>query len=236
MVSAIRNEDLRGGVSAGHSIVQGGITLGSAALGASTAASTFLSGSATVLWVTMEAIFDIAELSAWGRRQQKLAEIAAILQGAAGLIPAGKRMAAVGDAFSRIEAADSAEQLAMEQRLAAMGAAPFAVVLRGLLGIRAEVARQEKWAAEADEAKWADVMGPDARQALEALAPYEFWPTDAVSPDVIIPISEIAKPIFVGLRRVGDWAIAKYGESNQTAAGRARVRALEAGDTGSDSM
>jgi hypothetical protein len=225
MVIAIRNEDLRGGVSAGHSIVQGGITLGSAALGASTAASTFLSGSATVLWVTIEAIFDIAELSAWGRRQQKLAEIAAILQGAARLIPAGKRMAAVGDAFSRIEAADSTEQLAMEQRLTALGAPPFAVVLRGLLGIRTEVARQG----------WATVMGPEARQAMDALAPYEFWPSEAVSPDVITNISALAKSIFVGLRRVSDWAIAKYGESNQTAAGRARVHALEAGDAGSDS-
>ena len=226
LVIAIRDDDVRGGVAAGHSIAQGGITLGGAITGAGAATTTFLSGSVTVVWVTIEAVFDIAELSAWGRRQQKLAEIAAILQGAARLIPAGKRMAAVGDAFSRIETTDSAERLAMEQRLAALGAAPFAVVLRGLLGIKAEVARQEKWA---------DVMGPDARQALEALVPYEFWPTDAVSPDVIIAISEIAKPIFVGLRRVGDWAIAKYGEANQTEAGRARVRALETGGTGSDS-
>lgn len=221
LVIAIRDEDLRGGVAAGHSIAQGGITLGSAITGASTAASTFLSASATVVWVTIEAVFDIAELSAWGRRQQKLTEIAAILQGAARLIPAGKRMAGVADAFSRIDTADSTEQLAIEQRLTALGAAPFAVVLRGLLGIKTEVDRRPEWAR---------VMGAEARQALAALSAYENWPPDAVSPDVIGNVSAIAKPIFVGLRRVSDWAIAKYGEANQTDPGRARVRALEAGE------
>jgi hypothetical protein len=115
----------------------------------------------------------------------------------------------------------------MEQRLTALGAAPFAVVLRGLLAIRAEVSRRPLWAA---------VMGPEARQALDALATYEFWPPEAVSPDVIVDISALAKSIFVGLRRVSDWAIAKYGESNQTDAGRARVRALETGEAGSDSQ
>jgi hypothetical protein len=221
LVIAIRDEDLRGGVAAGHSIAQGGITLGSAITGASAAASTFLSGSATVVWVTIEAVFDIAELSAWGRRQQKLSEIAAILQGAARLIPAGKRMAGVADAFSQIDTADSSERLAIEQRLTALGAAPFAVVLRGLLGIKTEVGRRPEWAR---------VMGAEARQALAALSAYETWPPDAVSPDVIGNVSAIAKPIFVGLRRVSDWAIAKYGEANQTDAGRARVRALEAGE------
>lgn len=227
LVIAIRNDDVRGEFAAGHSIAQGGITLGGAITGAGAGATTFLSGSVTVVWVTIEAIFDIAELSAWGRRQQKLAEIAAILQSAARLISAGKRMGAVADAFSRIDAADSAERLAMEQRLTALGAAPFAVVLRGLLAIRAEVSRRPLWAA---------VMGPEARQALDALATYEFWPPEAVSPDVIVDISALAKSIFVGLRRVSDWAIAKYGESNQTDAGRARVRALETGEAGSDSQ
>lgn len=221
LVIAIRADDLRGGVAAGHSIVQGGITLGTAITGASAAASTFLSGSVTVVWVTIEALFDIAELSAWGRRQQKLKEIAAVLQGAARLIPAGMRMAGVADAFSRIDTEDSSERLAMEQRLTALGAAPFAVVLRGLLGIKTEVGGRPEWAR---------VMGAEAGQALAALSAYENWPPDAVSPDVIGNVSAIAKPIFVGLRRVSDWAIAKYGEANQTDAGQARVRALEAGD------
>jgi len=221
LIRAIRDEDLRAGVGAGHSIVQGGITLGGAITGAGAATTTFLSGAATTLWATIEAIFDIAELSAWGRRQAQLAEISRILQGAARLIPAGKRMAGVADALANLDEEDESARMAMEQRLTTIGAESFATVQRGLLAIRTEVERRPVWAR---------VMGEEARQALVRLGAYESWPADAVSPDVIGDISSLAKPIFAGLQRVSQWALAKYGEANQDDRGRERVRALEAGE------
>jgi hypothetical protein len=221
LVRAIRDQDLRAGVAAGHGVVQGGITLGGAVLSAGAAATTMLSGSVTVLWVTIETIFDIAQLSAWGRRQRALEEIARPLRGAASLIPWGRRMAGVADALLENDSSDPAHRAALEEQLIARGTEPYNIVLRGLHGVQTLVDRRPELGR---------VMGPEARAALAQLASLRYRDSsDPVSPWDIQMLSELARPIFSGLQRVSVWAMARYGNESETEAARARVRELEAG-------
>jgi hypothetical protein len=221
LVRAIRDQDLRAGVAAVHGVVQGGITLGGAVLSAGAAATTMLSGSVTVLWVTIETIFDIAQLSAWGRRQRALEEIARPLRGAASLIPWGRRMAGVADALLENDSSDPAHRAALEEQLIARGTEPYNIVLRGLHGVQTLVDRRPELGR---------VMGPEARAALAQLASLRYRDSsDPVSPWDIQMLSELARPIFSGLQRVSVWAMARYGNESETEAARARVRELEAG-------
>ncbi len=220
LIRAIRDEDLRAGVGAGHGIAQGGITLGGAITGASTAATTMLSSSVAVVWITMETLFDIAELSAWGRRQQAIEEIARPLRGASSLIPWGKRMGGVADALLRIETTEPGHRAALEERLLASSSEAFDIVLDGMLGVATFIQRRPDLA---------PVMGPEASAALEHLELMRYRSGD-VGPGDIQMLTELCVPIFVGLQRVGQWAIAKYGEARERPEMRARVRALGAGE------
>jgi hypothetical protein len=222
LIRAIENDDVRAGVGAGHGIIQGGITLGGAVLKASTGASTMVSGSVAVVWITIEALFDIAELSAWGRRQAAIAEIARPLEGAASLIPWGKRMAGVADALTENDSDDDEHRAALEAQLVAQGTEPFNTVLRGMLGVQAFIRRKPDLG---------DVMGAEAQSALRQLQFLEFRGTsEPVSPWDIQMLSEICAPIFAGLQRVGLWAIATYGEERASKPARERLKALQSGE------
>jgi hypothetical protein len=222
LIRAIRDDDVRGGVGAAHGLAQGSITLGGAVLKASAGATTMLSGSVAVVWITIEAIFDIAEISAWGRRQEAIAEIARPLRVAASLIPWGKRMAGVADALLESDSDDPGHRAAIEERLIQYGTEPFNTVLRGMLGVQTWIGRRPELE---------PVMGPQAMAALKQLDVMQYrGPSDPVSPWDIQTLSDLCGPIFAGLQRVGLWAVSKYGDRRETKDAKARLRALEAGE------
>ena len=160
LINAIENDDARAGIAAGHTIAQGGIAFGGAAVGAGVVATTAASGVAALVWIEIDLLFQVAEIIEGFQNMARLEQIARLLRVAESLIPWGKRMAGAADAVAANTSADPAHQAGVEAAILKQAAEPFGIVVSRLVAIRNQITA---------DATMHKVIGAAGRQALGEL-------------------------------------------------------------------
>ncbi len=200
-VSAWESGDQRAERAAIHSIAQGSVSLAGAAFGVEAGTTVAVSGSLIIIWATIEAIAMAADNIKGFEKLQKLDRVRAMLHNAGGLVPWGKRMAGVSDAWTALEAEDPARATELQDDFLARAREPYAIVLKGLLGISTAIRDPELPL----------TLTGEEHSAIARLEPYEYRDAVEFSPGDMQEISEIAVVLFGALRRSGSDAIKTYG-------------------------
>ncbi|MGZ8694103.1 MAG: hypothetical protein ACXWYS_01555 [Gaiellaceae bacterium] len=194
--------DERAARSAAHSTAQGLVNVGAGLLDASAGATTFVSGTLVVAWATLEAIAIGIDNIKGFKKLQELEVVRRDLERAATLIPWGKKMAGVGDAYNQVEAEDPDRAFALADRFIAAAAQPYSIVAPRLYTISRIV----------EASTLAGPLSGPERQAINELETfYGYRKGDPFTPWQIGEMTQRAVVLYEALQRMGRKAIAVYG-------------------------
>jgi hypothetical protein len=177
------------------------VQTGGAVTGAGTATTVAVSGGLVVIWATLEAIGMASDNIKGFKRLQRLEEISRFLTTAASLVPWGKRMAGVADAWEQLAAEDPDRAFALNDDFLDRARQPYAVVVKGMLQIGSAM-RGGDFSAE---------VGAKERAALATLEGYRMRGTDEFAPGDMRAVTEVCIVLFASLQRSGAAAVRLYG-------------------------
>jgi hypothetical protein len=202
LVKAVQDNDNRAARAAVHSIAQGAVSLGAAITGASAGATALVSGSLVVVWGVLEAIAMAAEAVRNFERQRRLDAIRAFLDRAESLLPWGKRMAGVSDAWEQLETEDPRKADALTASFLQRAGEPYRIVVSNMLEVGAALR-----SAEFDEE-----VGVPEKQALDELDMYQYRELAEFGPGDMREITKICVVLFTAMQRIGADAVKRYGD------------------------
>ena len=201
LIAAVQDNDDRAARAAVHSIAQGGVSLGGALLGAAPSSTAFVSGGLTVVWVTIEALAMASDNIKGFKKLQQLDKIRRFLEAAASLVPWGKRMAGVADAWEQLENEDFDRAFALKDDFLRRAKEPYSIVVSHMIDI-GDVLRSAEFAAQ---------IGSKETAALDRLAMYRYRNVDEFGPGDMREITDICFVLFTAMKRIGANAVKRYG-------------------------
>jgi hypothetical protein len=201
LVKAVQDNDDRAARAAVHSIAQGAVSLGAAITGASAGATALVSGSLVVVWGTLEAIAMAAEAVRNFERQRRLDAIRGFLDRAESLLPWGKRMAGVSDAWEKLEAEDPQKADALKDSFLQRASESYRIVVSNMLEVGAALR----------SAEFIEEIGVPEKQVLDELDLYQYRELAEFGPGDMREITKICVVLFTAMQRIGADAIKRYG-------------------------
>ena len=206
LIAAVQDNDDRAARAAVHSIAQGGVSLGGAILtptNSITATSTtaFVSGGLVVIWATIEALAMASDNIKGFKKLQQLDKIRRFLEAAASLVPWGKRMAGIADAWEQLENEDFDRAFALQDDFLRRAKEPYRIVVSHMIDI-GDALRSAEFSAQ---------IGSRETAALDRLAPYRYRNVDEFGPGDMREITDICFVLFTAMQRIGADAVKRYG-------------------------
>ena len=201
LIEAIHNDDPRAARAAVHTIAQGVVSVGAVITGAGAAGTAAVSGSLTVVWATIEAIAIAADNIRGFERLKHLDEIKKVIDNAESLVPWGKRMAGVGDAWEQLMYSDPDRAQALADDFLARAREPFGIVVSHMLAVAPLFGRAE----------FLSVVTDADRAAIADLERYRFTDLTQFAPGDLRSVTDDCMVLFRGLQRMGADAVKRLG-------------------------
>jgi hypothetical protein len=201
LIAAVQDNDDRAARAAVHSIAQGGVSLGGAIAGAETSTTAFVSGGLVLTWATIEALAMASDNIKGFKKLQQLDKIRRFLEAAASLVPWGKRMAGVADAWEQLENEDFDRAFALTDDFLRRAKEPYRIVVSHMINI-GDALRSAEFSAQ---------IGSKETAALDRLAMYRDRNLDEFGPGDMRAITDICLVLFTAMQRIGADAVKRYG-------------------------
>ena len=136
------------------------------------------------------------------KKLQQLDKIRRFLEAAASLVPWGKRMAGVADAWEQLENEDFDRAFALKDDFLSRAKEPYSIAANDMIDIIGDVLRSAEFAAQ---------IGSKETAALDPLADAPLPQCRRVGPGDMREITDICFVLFTAMKRIGADAVKRYG-------------------------